>query len=912
MTRHARSEPVKKPPTAPVGPPTTPGDLRSLRRALRPAGCVGLPWQLVPRSWPAAARLACGTQDASGIRRRFLHRLSAALLFLAATIAGGATPAAQAQDDPAEARAVASDLDRLRNNTLWAGKPDRVRTNVIALLERRSARADAALRELLLDPRTHVNVVEQIASVTLLVTPHRLLDDTVERLRIDTGTDLERHLESALLHADIDVVARLGELARDVARSVAYRATAVRLLGRTGDAAAFPTVIELWTSPERELRDAARAAFDAIVPGGADTPEDARAFVDGLRRDDVPLIEALRRLLRDRSKPAAAPVAQGAGLQAYTDLALAMLPKATLDQLLHLYVLGSPDPQVRAAAVERLATYAYDDSSDPDSRVRAARALFLALRREDASVVERAIIGTLAALAPAVRGSVDTEELDAVLARVRPAGSVPRETRLLATRLVGELRDERGVPALEEAYRGLADGDAEARLAILDALQEIPVDRTAWLVESVRGERQPRILRKLVVLLGRSRSPASVAAFAALLGDTTNTDADTRRETAQALAAVWATRQDDAALRALVAPGLVDPDAGVRATAAGALGIAGPGRDVAMEGLLRAVRLDTDAGVRRAAARSVLLLDEEHATARLMDQFSAGDDVFDVYRTHLVETLRRDQSPDRVLAASDELVAARLRPFAVLLVQAASDASGDDVRGRGRVRERLARLYLDEGRSAEAERIARALAGPDSKDDAARDRAELILARALTASGEAQQLREAERRLRALRGTARLDAAADVEAAATLGDCLLRSGDAMGAADVLAVDVRDAPAPVRLRLEQLRADAAQRIDGERRRVLALVDQLAGPDAAAARAALAAAPFSGDAAWHLDRELAGTRDFATVRRLLVAVEVVTGVAPPTLADDASADRVAQVVAAARAALAKVPRAVRTSR
>jgi hypothetical protein len=82
---------------------------------------------------------------------------------------------ARAQEDAAELRAIDTELDRLRNNPFLAADPERVRKLVLSLLERHQARADTALREMLLDPRTHANVVEQIASLTLVAQPHRLL-----------------------------------------------------------------------------------------------------------------------------------------------------------------------------------------------------------------------------------------------------------------------------------------------------------------------------------------------------------------------------------------------------------------------------------------------------------------------------------------------------------------------------------------------------------------------------------------------------------------------------------------------------------------------------------------------------------------------------------------------------------------
>src|SRR5262245_30214957 len=142
------------------------------------------------------------------IRRHVVPSSLAALLALGALAGVGA----RADDDAAETRAVAEDVQRLRNNPFLADEPDRVPKIVHSLVERRSAAADAALRELLKDPRTHATVVEQIALLTFVVPPHRLLEEVVERLRPEAGTALEHRLEPALLHADMAVVQRLSEL----------------------------------------------------------------------------------------------------------------------------------------------------------------------------------------------------------------------------------------------------------------------------------------------------------------------------------------------------------------------------------------------------------------------------------------------------------------------------------------------------------------------------------------------------------------------------------------------------------------------------------------------------------------------------------------------------------------------------
>jgi hypothetical protein len=298
----------------------------------------------------------------------------------------------------------------------------------------------------------------------------------------------------------------------------------------------------------------------------------------------------------------------------------------------------------------------------------------------------------------------------------------------------------------------------------------------------------------------------------------------------------------------------------------------------------------------------VVLLDEPRATQNLMGRFAEDAVVFEVVRDHLLDAARSDQSPDALLLASATLVTGGLRPFAVQLLDAASRDVLTEPRGRAKVLASLARCLLDEGRPADALPIARSLVA-DAKDDAARDRAELLLCSALTASGEADRLAEAEPRLVALRAAKRLDAASEFEAAATLGDCLLRRDDALAALAVLDVDAEGAAAPVRLRITTLRQDALARVARDRAAVLALVAALGGPGGDDARARLWA--MSGRAAFHVSRELETASDPADIRRLLAAAAVVTGGEAAPLPADASAERVAAAVAAARRALAAVP-------
>jgi hypothetical protein len=333
---------------------------------------------------------------------------------------------------------------------------------------------------------------------------------------------------------------------------------------------------------------------------------------------------------------------------------------------------------------------------------------------------------------------------------------------------------------------------------------------------------------------------------------------------------------------------------------------------------------DADPRVRRAAAQSVLDLDEVGAAQHLLAYFHddpggqpgrarfAPTETWDLYRDHLVEALkRRDKAPERVLDASELLVTSDLRPYAVDLLRravAAREGLWDADAGRGRVRERLADLLLLEGEPAEAETLVLSLLATDLRDEDARARWELLLARSLVASGRHDKLREARRRLEALRASERLPARLRPEVVVELGDCLLRLDEPAAALLALEQPLGSAELPTALakRLGALREQARKLSGEERERVRRLVEGLAGAPGAAAspEACLADLRAMGPrAAAHLLQLLEEGRDPAQLRRLLRATEVVSGRSLRALPENANGAEVDACVAQLRDALAR---------
>lgn len=830
------------------------------------------------------------------VRKNLAARLvAAAVLAFAAASAG--TALAQSDDE-------AKDLDELvarLRNPFFAKQADRDLQIVQLLLRRRSARADACLRELLGDTGAHPTVVEQIAIATLIDAEHRLLPELVDRLRREEGSELDRSLDLPILtYSDGPLVQRLVELARDADRAPEFRAKAVEFLGRTGSPEALDPLLDLWGGPQKDLREPAARAFERILPAGAATREEAVLLREAIR--GVPFTEALRRIVR-RLSARAETFGAASGVETdYVKLATQMLPSATLQQVLETYLVSSV-PAVRAMAARRIAEFSYD-SAETDGKVRAARACLDALRREDVESVELEILGALTARAQELRGAVGEEDLAAIVERVRLAGRASHAVRLASVRLVGELRDARAIAVMQETFSALKDGDVELRLALLDALQQAPGDFTAWLIERLGSETHTRVVRKLVVLLNRAEDPAALGAFRALLAN--HADQQVRWDVVKALGTLWASRQVAAARDALVELGLADADPTVRRTSAASLGSAGPGRDLVIAGLQKLLARESDAKVRQAAAKSIVDLDAAGAAANLLPHVADDAEIWRLFRDQLVEDVRRrDKTPERVLDAANVLVDHELARLAIDLLRQVGAAHGglwESEGGRGEVLERLAGLLLEQGDPDAAKTVARELVDATPKAAAGPlRRAELLLATAYCRAGRREELRDARRMLDLLRYAEELSPAQRAEAAVELGDCMLRGADAIAAVHVLTpiVALRELPAATAKRAALLLEDARRRADDDRKQILGWVDALDGSGAGDARTRLA--QFGPRATLHLAEALDDPGDAPRVRRLLRAAAIVTGRSLADVRDDSSPADVARIAAEARAAL-----------
>jgi len=803
---------------------------------------------------------------------------------------------------------VGKDLDELvarLRNPFFAKQAERDLQIVQLLLRQKSAKSDACLRELLADTGAHPTVVEQIVVATLIDGEHRLLPDVVERLRRESGSDLDRSLDlSFVAYSDAAVVSKLAEYARDPARALPFRVEAVELLGRTGSPQALDPLIELWGGRQMELREPAARSFERILPIGAATREEAVAVREEIR--NVPFAEAMRRLLRRKAGAAKAARVGDGGAQAehdYVRLATQMLPKATLPQLIESY-LGSSVSAVRAMGAKRIAEFPFDAADGADGRVRASRECLAALRREDVEACELELLGALATLAPELRGAVGEADLAALTNRVRLTGRTSNAVRLAAVRLVGELRDARAVSAVQESFTALGDGDVELRLAMLDALQQSPGDLNAWLISRLHIETHSRVIRKLVVLLNRAEDPAAIDAFRGLLAK--HPDQQVRWDVAKALGTLWAGRQLVAARDALMADGLADADPTVRRTSAAALGSPGPGREAIIARLSKSLVDDSDAKVREAAAKSIIDLDEIAAARNLLPYVADDPEIWKLFRDRLVEDVRRrDKTPDRVLAAADELRGNGLSRLAVdLLTQVSQEHDGvwEGDGGRGAVLERLASLLIDQGDPDAAAAVAKELVAAASHDAGApRARAELLLATAHCRSGRRDELLAARRSLESLHKDAALPADRRDEAEIELGDCLLRLDEPLAAQATLAAVCAKEGLPTALskKAAMLLEDAARKTAEQKKRIVVWIETL---DAAASQKSLRdqgarAAPYLLDA-------LEEAKDRGGARRTIRAASIVCGKDLGVPAENASAGDFAKAVEDARSELRRV--------
>jgi hypothetical protein len=311
--------------------------------------------------------------------------------------------------------------------------------------------------------------------------------------------------------------------------------------------------------------------------------------------------------------------------------------------------------------------------------------------------------------------------------------------------------------------------------------------------------------------------------------------------------------------------------------------------------------------VRLAAAKALLDVDEGRAPEHFPALVAAREEVWTVWRDHLLEGLgRRETTPDRLLAAADALVAAQQRPRALELLRGAADAregARTDAAGRTRVRERLAVVLLDQGAPVEAEQWARKLIeGAERPEDAWRF--EVILTRALVNSGERPRWADAETRLLALRGNDKLPPALAAETAVVLGDLRMRLDDPTGAIAVLDVPFAAATDSVRLQRDQILERAKAKAAEDRRRTFVLLEALDGPGREDAAASLRT--LGPRAVPALREALARAEEPAQVAPLLRATGQLLGTTPAVLPETPSREQIADAVKRADAALSAFAR------
>jgi HEAT repeat protein len=826
----------------------------------------------------------------------------------------GAPPAFAQEAEPSgtadlEDRKRIERLVRTLNNPSVLRKPGELRSRIDGLLSSRHPLARRKLRELLGDTGARTPVVEQIvASVIMDRDAMDLMDDVVERLRVEQDSTLAQSFDDELLrYADSDLVRHLAELARDTERPSGFRAAATTTLGRTGHDEALSALVDLWRDPDPDVRLAASRGFVRIVPF-VRTHEEAERLVAEIRAHQLPLAEVLRRRLRELEAPL--PTTPESDYRdPYVALARAALPHVPLRDVLELY-LPSPLPELRAAAAARLRDFPWDAEPDAMQAQRAAgKALLRALRREEVASVEGEVLDTLVPLAPALREAVDEEELGALIERARGDGSAAGPVRRAAIRMLGALRDARAVAVLQDEFDALRDTDPELRIEILSALGAIGADITEWLARRVLDEPDVRVAREMVLKLGQATDPAAVGVFVELVKER-HPDERLRLYVVQALASLWANNGVQRARDALIDFGLTDSLVAIREVSANGLGNPRPGeRGPVLEALTRVLeRPDEDVKVRVAAARAILDLDDEGALDRLRPMLSVGA-IWDVVRNRRVEDLRGSHiTVDDVLRDADALWAAGdpdLRERAVQLLQAVVD-SGTDLwessDGRGRPRERLVERLLASGRPVDACAIAEGLVAATPRDGDPRHRWRLLLGRALRACGSRENVARAERELTVLRGEEDLPAELHDAVALELGHALLQQGDPTGAHLVFSGvgDAVDLPPEDAARLRELAAEARERSDEERLRVLALVDRIAEPDAQEQLRELGRF-----AARHVDAALAEAsapvEDGTRLRQLLLATAALAR-RTFEIPQDATPEQIAEIVAEARAFLA----------
>jgi HEAT repeat protein len=267
----------------------------------------------------------------------------------------------------------------------------------------------------------------------------------------------------------------LGDPAEEV------RSQAIQSLGRLKAGAAVPPLVELLERGAEPLRGRAAVALGQIAP--SESGQAVAALVSALQRDE--LRQAAREGLRLAGPAAVLPL-------------VGRLPSATGDELAAEVELLGDLGDARAAPV-----LLSELSRGRLPRERVVDALGQVSRNDRAFVVDlTALLGdpegpVRRRAARALRGIVD-ERAAAALAEA--VGDGDREVRLMAIGELGRLRAAAALPSLE---RALSANDAETAAAAARALGEIGDKQAAPSLEAALGRPDRRLRRDAADALGR-------------------------------------------------------------------------------------------------------------------------------------------------------------------------------------------------------------------------------------------------------------------------------------------------------------------------------------------------------------------------------------------------------------------------
>lgn len=831
------------------------------------------------------------------MQRAPLRRGLVALAALTALLAAPTfVRTASAQDSSAEEELgdrVASDLAALRNSPFSRRDPAHALAIAQRLLGLQDPEADAGLRAILADATAPESIVRQVVIAAINEPDRRLLRDVLTRLVRERGSAFDDSLDATIRSSsDADLVHRLAALATDPAERATFRAEAARTLGRTGKPQALDTLVELWRSPDADIRRIAARACERILPAGFAGPDEAQAALDDMRERGATYWDLLADLLRQRERPA--PVADTGAAQELRTLALALVERAALEQLLDLY-LTSGLPEIRSAGARRVAEFPFENITDPverqTARVRAADACLAALRTDSDPAVRDLLYAAVLPLVDAYqkRGKpLPDEEFAAISRHAGLDADLPAATRRSAVRLLGDLRDARAIAPLQITFDRLSDSDRDTRIAILDALDKIaPKQLLGWIIERVRTEADSEVATRMIRSLGESEDPAAVRPLRDLLAR--HADNNVRWKAARELGELWNKREFPDARTALLEVGLADEHPQVRIGVAAALSHGGPlaaDDKRVMEALRDCVEKDVDAKVREQAALSILQLDESGAVKYLVRAF--GDEaIWNLYRKRVIDDARARGSPERALADA-EFLAGRGeehlvdRAFALLAgVATARDSSepgasfwtvgSGDRPVRGVIRERLARLLLEHGRPAQALRWLDELLAATRRNFDPYERWQVMAARALRQRAGPGDLDRGRQLLREALDSPNLPDDLRGRALTVLAETQLDAGRPALALDTITPDTSRRAADAKalaaydtaeLKALRARVDAAYSEQGVK--LAALVTRAFGPEPdAAARDEWTRA--GAVAARHLSANIAAERDLG---RLLV--------------------------------------------